>query len=129
MTMQMQLPALNFLWISLTLASLFHHGWALGAKCDMNSPTLQQTQVGFGNPPIYMVEVQNNCPLCPVINIHLKCGNFSQSLVNPRLLKVLAYDNCVINGGLPLAPSQKFTFNYSHPKFLMRPTTWFFQCE
>jgi hypothetical protein len=101
----------------------------LGANCAANSPTVQQTQVGFGDPPKFMVEVQNNCPMCPVINIHLNCGNFPQHLVNPRLLKVLRYDDCVINGGLPLAPSQKLSFNYSHQKFLMHPTTWYFQCE
>lgn len=67
--------------------------------------------------------------MCPVINVHLNCGNFPQRLVNPRLLKVLGGSDCVVNSGLPLAPLQKFSFNYSHSKFLMHPTTWYFQCE
>ncbi|KAJ4723036.1 tapetum determinant 1 [Melia azedarach] len=115
------------LWSSFTFASLLHHGE--GEKCSGNDPTLQQTQVGFGVPPVYVAEVKNNCPMCPVINVHLKCGNFSQALVNPRLLKVISYNDCVVNGGLPLAPLQKFSFNYSHSKYVMQPTTWFFQCE
>lgn len=101
----------------------------LGAKCATNAPSVQQTQVGNGNPPRFMVEVQNNCPMCPVINIHLKCGSFPQALVNPRLLKVVAPEDCVVNGGLPLSPLQRFSFNYSHQKYLMHPSSWSFQCE
>ncbi|KAJ6710819.1 hypothetical protein OIU74_011646 [Salix koriyanagi] len=72
---------------SLTFPSLIH---SLGAKCAADAPSVQQTQVGNSYPPKFMVEVQNNCPMCPVINIHLKCGGFPQALVNPRLLKVVA---------------------------------------
>lgn len=121
-------PAFKFLFWILTFSSLAQHG--KGAKCgSANSPTIKQTQVGSGNSPKFMVQVQNNCPMCPVIDIHLKCSNFSQALVNPRLFKVVASNDCVINGGLPLAPSQSFSFNYSHPKYLLYPKTWFFQCE
>ncbi|KAF9688320.1 hypothetical protein SADUNF_Sadunf02G0185200 [Salix dunnii] len=112
--------------VSLTFPSLIH---SLGAKCAANAPSVQQTQVGNGYPPKFMVEVQNNCPMCPVINIHLKCGSFPQALVNPRLLKVVAPDDCVVNGGLPLSPLQKISFNYSHQKYLMQPSSWSFQCE
>ncbi|KAJ6390161.1 hypothetical protein OIU77_024390 [Salix suchowensis] len=111
---------------SLTFPSLIH---SLGAKCAADAPSVQQTQVGNGYPPKFMVQVQNNCPMCPVINIHLKCGGFPQALVNPRLLKVVAPDDCVVNGGLPLSPLQKISFNYSHQKFLMHPSSWSFQCE
>ncbi|XP_068316842.1 uncharacterized protein At1g05835 isoform X2 [Pyrus communis] len=104
-------------------------GW--GAKCSTNeeAPTVQQTQVEFGSSPKFMVQVNNKCPMCPIINVHLKCGSFPQALVNPRQLKVLAVDDCVVNGGLPLAPLQTFSFNYSHPKYLMYPKIWYFQCE
>ncbi|KAK9141119.1 hypothetical protein Scep_010800 [Stephania cephalantha] len=58
------------------------------AECgNKNKPTIQQTQVGFGSPPKFMVEVQNKCPMCPVINIHVKCGSFTQDLVDPRNLQ------------------------------------------
>ncbi|KDP37880.1 hypothetical protein JCGZ_05762 [Jatropha curcas] len=114
------------LWLSLSCFTL-HLGF--GAKCSSNGPTIQQTQVGYGLPPKYMVEVSNSCPMCPVINIHLKCGSFPQALVNPKFLKVLAFDDCVINGGLPLAPLQKFSFNYTHHKYILHPASWYFQCE
>ncbi|POO04186.1 PHD finger protein [Trema orientale] len=117
------------LWSLVTLSSLLCQGWA--AKCAANdhAPTVQQTQVETTDPPKYMVEVRNSCPMCPVINVHLKCGSFPQALVSPRLLKVLAFDDCVVNAGLPLQPLQKLSFNYSHNKFLLRPTIWYFQCE
>jgi hypothetical protein len=126
---QPKLSVISFFFFFKLTRSMLKQIAGLGANCAANSPTVQQTQVGFGNPPKFMVEVHNNCPMCPIINIHLNCGNFPQHLVSPRLLKVLRYDDCVINGGLPLAPSQKLSFNYSHQKFLMHPTTWYFQCE
>ncbi|KAK9138619.1 hypothetical protein Sjap_009213 [Stephania japonica] len=100
------------------------------AECGYrNKPTIQQTQVGFGSPPKFMVEVQNKCPMCPVINIHVKCVSFTQDLVDPRKFKVLNHSDCVVNSGLPLAPLQKVSFNYSHNKFLMSTSNWNFQCE
>nr|TKR84526.1 hypothetical protein D5086_0000257300 [Populus alba] len=123
MKMQKQ-QAFTFLLLTVSLTFA-----GLGAKCATNAPSVQQTQVGNGTPPRFMVEVQNNCPMCPVINIHLKCGSFPQALVNPRLLKVVAPDDCVVNGGLPLSPLQRFSFNYSHQKYLMHPSSWSFQCE
>ncbi|KAM5569885.1 uncharacterized protein ABKV19_017080 [Rosa sericea] len=127
--MQGQTAFKLLLWTSLTFASLLCHGW--GEKCTTNNhaPTVQQSQVGFGSSPTFMVEVQNNCPMCPVINLHLKCGSFPQTLVNPRLLKVLSNNDCVVNSGLPLAPLQKISFNYSHQMYLMSPKIWYFQCE
>ncbi|KAF3457007.1 hypothetical protein FNV43_RR01664 [Rhamnella rubrinervis] len=116
----------------LTLSSLLPYGW--GAKCVVNdhdhAPTVKQTQVGFGKLTKFLVEISNNCPMCPVIDVHLKCGSFPQALVKPRLLKVVGFDDCVVNGGLPLAPLQKFSFNYTHnSKYMMQPILWYFQCE
>ncbi|XP_039157063.1 uncharacterized protein At1g05835 isoform X2 [Eucalyptus grandis] len=100
-----------------------------GAKCAANGPTVKQTQVGFGDPPKFRVEVQNNCPMCPVINVHVECGSFNQSLVSPRLLKVVDRNDCVVGGGLPLPPLQKLSFTYSHSKYSLNPSSWDFQCE
>ncbi|PSS23997.1 hypothetical protein CEY00_Acc08872 [Actinidia chinensis var. chinensis] len=124
----------RLLWTCLTLASL---QFGLGrAKCGDNTynPTVKQTQLQVGgfskDPPKFKVEVENNCPMCPLIDLHLKCGSFSQQLVDPKLLKVLAPNNCVVNNGLPLQPLEKLYFNYSHPhKYLLYPSTWYFQCE
>ena len=102
-----------------------------GGKCGASehAPTVQQTQVGTGKAPKFAVEVRNNCPMCPVIDVHLRCGSFPQALVNPRLLKVVGFDDCVVNAGLPLQPLQRLSFNYTHSKYLLRPNLWFFQCE
>lgn len=99
-----------------------------GSRCEKNGPSVRQVQVGFGKLPKFMVEIQNNCPMCPVTEIRVRCGNFSQNLVDPRLLKVLRFD-CVVNGGLPLAPMQKLSFNYTHQKIQLMPKSWNFQCE
>ncbi|KAG7990894.1 hypothetical protein I3843_02G047500 [Carya illinoinensis] len=119
--------AFKLLSTFLTFSCLLNQG--LGANCAGNSPTVNQTEVGFGEPPKFMVDVQNKCPMCPIINVHLNCGSFPQRLVSPRLLKVIGFDDCVLNAGLPLAPLQTFSFNYSHHMFVMHPTNWSFQCE
>ncbi|KAI3956504.1 hypothetical protein MKW92_024780, partial [Papaver armeniacum] len=67
--------------------------------------------------------------IAPAINIHVKCGSFTQDLVNPRLLKVLGKGDCVVNAGLPLGPLQKISFNYTHTKFNISTSTRYFQCE
>ncbi|KAI3875743.1 hypothetical protein MKX03_023666 [Papaver bracteatum] len=89
------------LWGTLLLiVSLPNHG--SGAESgDKNKPTVKQTKVGSRNPPKFMVEVQNNCTMFPAINIHVKCGSFTQDLVKPRLLKVLGKGDCVVNAGFP----------------------------
>ncbi|KAF3776765.1 Uncharacterized protein EJ110_NYTH44162 [Nymphaea thermarum] len=100
-----------------------------GSRCENNGPSVRQVQVGFGKLPQFMVEIKNNCPMCPVTEVHVRCANLSQNLVDPRMLKVLHFDDCVVNGGLPLAPMQKLSFNYTHQKFQLMPKTWNFQCE
>ncbi|KAK1318192.1 Uncharacterized protein QJS10_CPB04g01375 [Acorus calamus] len=125
--MQRQLVTMLLLWALLT-ASGVHHG--LGARCGNNIPTVKQSQLGSDRIPKFIVEVKNNCAMCPVIDIHVKCGNFSQTLVNMKLFKVVGYDDCIVNQGLPLAPLQKLSFSYSnHHMIPMTVKTWFFQCE
>lgn len=97
------------------------------SRCVKNVPSINQTEIGKTK---YRVEVKNNCGTCPVIDVHVKCGNFSQQLVNPKLLKVLKLDDCIVNYGLPLLPLQSITFNYSHQTmYPLYPSTWYFQCE
>ncbi|KNA10136.1 hypothetical protein SOVF_147190 [Spinacia oleracea] len=103
------------------------HGKDTISRCVKNVPSVKQTQVGKGK---YRVDVKNNCGTCPVIDVHVKCGNFSQSEVDPKLFKVLKFDDCVVNYGLPLLPLQIISFNYTHPtKYPLHPNTWYFQCE
>ncbi|KAI3420712.1 uncharacterized protein J3R85_012510 [Psidium guajava] len=114
-------------WLFLSFSALLHFG--SGARCTANGPTVKQTQVGFGDPPKFRVEVKNNCPMCPIIDVHVHCGSFDQSLVSPRLLKVVDRNDCVVGGGLPLPPLQAVSFTYSHPKYSLNPSSWDFQCE
>ncbi|XP_074287133.1 uncharacterized protein At1g05835 [Silene latifolia] len=97
------------------------------SRCMKNGPSVNQTQVGKAR---FRVDVVNNCGTCPVTDIHVKCGKFPQSLVDPKLFKVLKFDDCVVNSGLPLLPLQTLSFNYSRrTKFPLNPSSWFFQCE
>nr|GFA57009.1 hypothetical protein [Tanacetum cinerariifolium] len=117
-------------WATLSALFLLHTGHAInGDKCEKNGPSLKQTQTGFNKPPTYTVEVQNTCPTCPVIDIHVKCGNFSQGLVNPRVFRVLGQNDCVVNNGSPLEPLQKMSFKYSHSMYALNPSAWYYQCE
>ncbi|KAL9247440.1 hypothetical protein vseg_020872 [Gypsophila vaccaria] len=116
------------LWTSFLLTHLqFSNGSGLTTRCLKNGPSIKQTQVGKAK---FRVDVVNNCGTCPVTDIHVKCGKFPQSLVDPKMFKVLKFDDCVVNSGLPLLPLQILTFNYSRPtKYPLFPTSWFFQCE
>ncbi|WZZ11564.1 hypothetical protein YC2023_097485 [Brassica napus] len=105
-----------------------------GEKCDSKSsePTVRQTQVKLGEGKKFRVEVMNKCPMCPIINLRLKCQGFPQSLVDPTLLRVLSSSagNCVVNDGLPLSPMETLSFNYSSSnQFALSPLSWSFQCE
>lgn len=105
-----------------------------GEKCESKSsaPMVRQTQVKWREGKKFRVEVINECPMCPIINLRLKCVGFPQSLVDPTLLRVLSAStgNCVINDGLPLSPMQTLSFNYSNShQFSLRPLSWSFQCE
>ncbi|ESQ36334.1 hypothetical protein EUTSA_v10009110mg [Eutrema salsugineum] len=119
------------LWASLALL-LLQTGF--GEKCESKSsePTVRQAQVKWREGKKFRVEVMNKCPMCPIINLRLKCQGFPQSLVDPALLRVLSSSagNCVVNDGLPLSPMQTLSFNYSNSHQLaLRPFSWSFQCE
>ncbi|XP_020247244.1 uncharacterized protein At1g05835-like [Asparagus officinalis] len=117
------LLALSLLLLLLQLP----HGRA--AKCLKSIPSVKQTQTGFGHPPKFTVTITNSCPMCPVIEVHVKCGDFPQSLVSPMVFRVVRFDDCVANAGLPLAPLQSVSFNYTHQRFNMAPKSWSYQCE
>ncbi|KFK42917.1 hypothetical protein AALP_AA1G055100 [Arabis alpina] len=120
---------LKFLLWSFLALLLLQIGF--GEKCGSKSsePMVKQTQVKGRK---YKVEVMNKCPMCPIINLRLKCQGFPQSLVDPTLLRVLSSStgNCVVNDGLPLSPMETLSFNYSNSHQLaLRPLSWSFQCE
>ncbi|MED6157119.1 hypothetical protein PIB30_020275 [Stylosanthes scabra] len=66
--------------------------------------------------PSYSVQIINKCSNdCSLASIHLKCGMFSSAtLINPRLFRRLAYDDCLVNDGKPLPPDTVISFQYSN---------------
>lgn len=105
-------------WTTMAVAILLH-GDNVDAKCRPNNSLVRQIQVGYSTPPRFKVQVENPCPTCPAINIHVRCGNFQQRLADPRVFRVLGYDDCVVYGGRPLSAMQSVSFTYAHDKFPM----------
>ncbi|XP_076925668.1 protein TAPETUM DETERMINANT 1-like [Bidens hawaiensis] len=66
--------------------------------------------------PTYTVEIMNVCSTgCDISGIHLSCGWFSSArLINPRLFKRIAYDDCLVNDGKPLLNGHTVSFQYAN---------------
>ncbi|XP_010522206.1 PREDICTED: uncharacterized protein At1g05835 [Tarenaya hassleriana] len=132
--LEMQKSLKLLLWSCLALLALQR---GMGAKCGgkSNAPTVRQRQEigGGGGGTKFRVEIRNNCPTCPVINLHLRCKGFTQSAVDPSVLRLVSSSSrgdCVANDGLPLGPFQAFSFSYTHSlPFPLFPSSWSFQCE
>ncbi|KAI3671003.1 hypothetical protein L1987_87649 [Smallanthus sonchifolius] len=87
-----------------------------GPSCtsrDLSIGQITQSQHGI---PVYTVQIVNTClSNCGFSNIHFHCGAFaSAKLVNPKVFKRLSYDDCLVNNGQPLKPSQAIIFSYSN---------------
>lgn len=87
-----------------------------GKKCTQGEIVIAQSQIGtlFGS-PIYKVEITNTCASGNTIsNLHLHCGWFSSAtLINPKTFKRLAYDDCLVNDGQPIAAGLTVSFQYT----------------
>ncbi|PIN18226.1 hypothetical protein CDL12_09121 [Handroanthus impetiginosus] len=65
--------------------------------------------------PRYIVMIANLCTNCSVAKVHLHCGWFaSATIVNPRLFKRIAYNDCLVNGGNPIPSGHVIQFVYSN---------------
>ncbi|KAK4431918.1 TPD1 protein1 [Sesamum alatum] len=65
--------------------------------------------------PRYSVMIANLCSNCWVAQVHLHCGWFgSANVVNPQTFKRIAYDDCLVNGGKPIASGHVIDFQYSN---------------
>ncbi|WOH05163.1 hypothetical protein DCAR_0624577 [Daucus carota subsp. sativus] len=89
-----------------------------GDKCSTSDITIYQgpTAPLPSGIPTYTVEIMNMCSTgCDISGIHLSCGWFSSArLINPRVFKRLRYDDCLVNGGKPLAVGRVITFQYAN---------------
>ncbi|XP_061349093.1 TPD1 protein homolog 1-like [Gastrolobium bilobum] len=88
----------------------------LRGSCTNRDISISQSRESTSGIPLYVVQIVNTCVSeCAPYDIHLHCGWFASArIINPRLFKRLSYDDCLVNGGKPLASSQIIRFTYSN---------------
>ncbi|KAF1890632.1 hypothetical protein Lal_00013227 [Lupinus albus] len=88
----------------------------LHGSCTKRDISISQSKGTTSGIPQYIVQIVNTCISgCAPHNIHLHCGWFASArIINPRLFKRLKYDDCLVNGGDPLASTQIIRFTYSN---------------
>lgn len=85
-------------------------------SCTNRDISISQSKDSTSGIPQYIVQIVNTCVSgCAPSDIHLHCGWFASArVVNPRTFKRVSYDDCLVNGGMPLRPSQVIRFTYSN---------------
>ncbi|RDX99404.1 TPD1 protein-like 1, partial [Mucuna pruriens] len=88
----------------------------LHGSCTSKDISISQSKSSTSGIPQFIVQIVNTCVSeCAPRDIHLHCGWFASArIVNPRLFKRLSFDDCLVNGGNPLASSQIIRFTYSN---------------
>ncbi|CAJ1963182.1 unnamed protein product [Sphenostylis stenocarpa] len=88
----------------------------LHGSCTSKDISISQSTTSTSGIPQFIVQIVNTCVSgCAPRDIHLHCGWFASArIVNPRLFKRISYDDCLINGGNPLASSQIIRIAYSN---------------
>ncbi|KAI6692932.1 hypothetical protein NL676_020642 [Syzygium grande] len=94
------------------------HGSASSSLCKSRDISISQSRDSSSSGiPQFIVQIVNTCtvPRCSPRGIHLHCGWFASArVVSPRSFKRLSYDDCLVNGGKALKPSQIVRFTYSN---------------
>nr|ADE76538.1 unknown [Picea sitchensis] len=85
-------------------------------KCSNRDISITQYPDTSSGIPEYIVQIVNTCMHgCAPSNIHLHCGWFaSAKVLNPNTFRRTAYDDCLVNAGRPLKPSQIIRFAYEN---------------
>lgn len=93
-----------------------HRKLMLHGVCSKWDISISQSRYPTSGIPEFIVQIVNTCVSgCAPSNIHLRCGWFASArIVNPRTFKRLSYDDCLVNGGLPLKSSQSIRFTYAN---------------
>lgn len=104
---------------------LYHHAankeepnriW--GDKCSTSDIVINQgpTAPLPSGIPTWTVEIMNACVTgCDISGIHLSCGWFASArLINPKIFKRLRFNDCLVNGGQPLANGNTISFQYAN---------------
>ncbi|KAB5551757.1 hypothetical protein DKX38_009068 [Salix brachista] len=83
-------------------------------QCSTGVIRIEQGQEGTfpGGTPLFKVEIVNECPTgC---TIHLSCASFrSEKVINPKVFRRIAPDDCLLNDGQPLPSGEIITFEYA----------------
>ncbi|KAH8934894.1 hypothetical protein BDL97_17G004200 [Sphagnum fallax] len=85
--------------------------------CTNKDISITQSQLGSAaGIPQYSVQIVNTCISdCAPTNIHVYCGWFASSPPpNPNTFTRLAYNDCLVNGGRPLAQGSIVEFQYAN---------------
>lgn len=85
-------------------------------KCSKDSIQVSQSPtVSLPNgTPQYTVQITNTCLGCTISKIHLNCGMFSSAtVINPKIFRRLANNDCLVNDGQPLKGGAIISFKYA----------------
>ncbi|KAK6945777.1 hypothetical protein RJ641_013321 [Dillenia turbinata] len=112
------------LGMSLPQRKLLHEGAASSLVQTNCRPGEDLTVVQGQTPhlpngiPAFTVMISNTCQTgCNISNIHLHCGWFSSAiLVNPKIFRRLAFDDCLVNDGQPLKSGSTLQFRYANSR-------------
>ncbi|KAK1567231.1 hypothetical protein Q3G72_009615 [Acer saccharum] len=89
-----------------------------GERCSSSDIVISQGATGPlpSGIPTYTVEIMNACVTgCDISGIHINCGWFSSAhLINPKIFKRLAYNDCLVNNGKPLLNGATLSFQYAN---------------
>ncbi|WJZ81747.1 hypothetical protein VitviT2T_001570 [Vitis vinifera] len=106
---------LSIIIISTNLMIPFYTVVAAETNCSNGDIVIAQSRVGTlpSGIPSFSVEITNACArACSISNLRLKCGMFASAvLVNPKIFKRQVVDDCLVNGGSPLAAGSTISFN------------------
>ncbi|KAL6350338.1 hypothetical protein AAG906_004287 [Vitis piasezkii] len=109
---------LSIIIISTNLMIPFYTVVSAETNCSNGDIVIAQSRVGTlpSGIPSFSVEITNACArACSISNLHLKCGMFASAvLVNPKIFKRLDVDDCLVNGGGPLAAGSTISFKYAN---------------
>ena len=95
---------------------LIFFNFVVKGECSKWDISISQSRYPTSGIPEFIVQIVNTCVTgCAPSNIHVRCGWFASTrMVNPRTFKRLSYDDCLVNGGLPLKSSQSIRFTYAN---------------
>ena len=87
-------------------------------KCSKGDILVAQSpgsSAGSNGETSYEVEIVNKSPTgTSIFDIHLSCGLLSSTgVINPKIIKRLSFNDCLVNGGQPLRAGLVLSFTYT----------------